>query len=341
MNACRLPPFAKGGRGGIGFSSFWMKVRRFLSRTSIPPNPPFAKGGVLVALLITVLLAPAVQALQVKDDTGQTLTLAQPAQRVVSLAPSLTEIVFAIGAGERLVGASEYSDYPAAALKVPRIGSNQRLDLERIAALKPDLVLVWHRGNALREVEKLRLLGIPMFYIEAQDIADLPGVMQRLGQLLGVSASADEAAQRFRQRHDRLRVEYAGRKRLSVFYQIGDKPLLTINDRQLISDVIRLCGGVNVFGKEPMTVPQLSTESVIAANPDVILSARKSDGDPAAKRADAQSRLASWQAYGGMTAVKNRQLWMVSGDEISRHGPRILDAAEAVCAVLEGARQQR
>ncbi|MFT3734613.1 MAG: cobalamin-binding protein [Rhodocyclaceae bacterium] len=289
--------------------------------------------------LLGFALCAGAAGISVKDDTNQTLTLAQPAQRVISLAPSLTEVVFAVGAGDKLVGAIDYSDYPAAALKVPRIGSNQRLDLERIAALKPDLVLVWHRGNALREVEKLRTLGIPMFYIEAQDIADLPGVMQRLGQLLGTGASADEAAQRFRQRYDKLRATYVGRKPLRVFYQIGEKPLLTINDKQIISDVIQLCGGINVFGKEPMTVPQLLTESVIAANPDVILTARKSDGDPAAKRADATSRLASWQAYASMTAVKNQQLWAVSGDEISRHGPRILDAAEAVCAVLDGARK--
>ncbi|GAA5162542.1 cobalamin-binding protein [Viridibacterium curvum] len=294
---------------------------------------------VVVLLALSGVGIASAASITVKDDTNQTLTLDKPAQRVISLAPSLTEIVFAIGAGDKLVGAIDYSDYPAAALKVPRIGSNQRLDLERIAALKPDLVLVWHRGNALREVEKLRTLGIPMFYIEAQDIADLPGVMQRLGVLLGVGPSADEAAQRFRHRHDKLRSTYAGRKPLRVFYQIGDKPLLTINDRQIISDVIRLCGGINVFGKEPMTVPQLSTESVIAADPDVIFTARKSDGDPAAKRADANSRLTSWQTYPGMMAVKNRQLWMVSGDEISRHGPRILDAAEAVCAVLEGARR--
>ncbi|GAB4060431.1 cobalamin-binding protein [Uliginosibacterium sediminicola] len=293
-----------------------------------------------LALCGAACVSAADSRISLRDDSGQVLTLAQPARRVISLAPSLTEMLYEAGGGDRLVGAVEYSDYPPAALKIERIGNNQRLDLERIAALKPDLVLVWFHGNALREVEKLRTLGIPMFYLEPHHIADIPGTLLRIGQLLGSEAQAQQAAERFRQRHDKLRATYAGRKPLRVFYQIAEKPLMTINDQQIISDVIGLCGGINVFGKEPMLVPQISTESVVSANPDVIVSASMgSSGEQGARRAMNEPRMENWLQFGSLNAVRNRQLWMVPGDQISRHGPRILDAAQAMCTALDAARQ--
>lgn len=275
----------------------------------------------------------------VQDDAGHTLTLAQPAQRVISLAPSLTEMLYEAGGGETLVGAVEYSDFPPQAKALPRVGSNQKLDLERIATLKPDLVLVWFHGNALREIERLRALDIPMFYLEPHGIADIPGALERLGRLVGSEATADAAAARFRTRHASLQKIYAGRKPVRVFYQIAEKPLMTINDHQIISDVIRLCGGVNVFGKEPMLVPQLSTESVVAANPDVILTAHMGGGGGEATRAMSEASLAGWLKFSRMPAVKHRQMWLIPGDAISRHGPRILNGAQAICAALEDARK--
>ena len=276
----------------------------------------------------------------IKDDAGHTLTLQAPARRVISLAPSLTEMLFEAGGGDKLVGAVEYSDFPPPALKVPRIGSNQKLDLERIATLKPDLVLVWFHGNAQREVERLRALNIPMFYVEPHGIADIPGALERIGQLMGSERVASAAATKFRARHATLQKENAGRTPVRVFYQIAQKPLLTINDQQIISDVIRLCGGVNVFGKESALVPQLSTESVVAANPDVILTARMGGSGEGSVRAMDEASLAGWLKFGSLTAVKNKQLWLIPGDAISRHGPRILDGAQAVCHALDDARRK-
>jgi len=267
------------------------------------------------------------------------LTLAQPARRVISLAPSLTEMLYEAGGGETLVGAVEYSDFPPQAKQIPRIGNNQKLDLERIATLKPDLVLVWFHGNALREVERLRALNIPMLYLEPHGIADVPAALERLGKLVGSESTANAAAARFRARHAAMQKTYAGRKPVRVFYQIAQKPLLTINDKQVISDVIRLCGGVNVFGKEPMLVPQLSTESVVAANPDVILTAHMGGGGESATRAMSEASLADWLKFSNMAAVRNQQLWLIPGDAISRQGPRILNGAQAVCSALDEARK--
>jgi len=289
--------------------------------------------GFAAALTIT-----SMHAAPVKDDAGHTLDLPHPAMRVISLAPSLTEMLYEAGGGDKMVGDVEYSDFPPAALKVQKVGSNQKLDLERIAMLKPDLILVWYHGNALREIERLTALGIPMFYLEPHTISDIPGALERLGQLVGSEKIAQEAAQRFRARHAALRAQYSNRPPLRVFYQIAGKPLLTINDKQIISDVINLCGGINVFGSEAMLVPQLSTESVVARDPDVIMAARISDGQSAAVRNPDAANVKSWSVFSGMKAIRNGQVWLVSGDEISRHGPRILDAAQAVCTALDSAR---
>jgi iron complex transport system substrate-binding protein len=297
---------------------------------------------VRAALLVVATALPlCASALSVKDDAGHTLTLAKPAARVITLAPSLTEMLYAVGGGERMVGTVEYSNFPPAAAQVERIGGNQKLDLERIAALKPDLVLVWYHGNAMREIERVAALGIPMFYVEPHTIADIPGAMERIGQLIGTDKLAQAAAQDFRTRHAALRTQYAQRAPINVFYQISSKPLMTINDEQIISDVIRLCGGRNVFGKEPMLVPQLSTESVVAVDPDVILAAHLGSSDDHAVRDLEATNVKWWNTFSGMKAVRNKQIWLVPDDQISRHGPRILDAAQAVCTALDDARKTK
>lgn len=293
------------------------------------------------ALALLSLWASLAHAAPIKDDAGHTLNLPAPARRVISLAPSLTEMLYAAGGGARLVGAVDYSDYPPAALKVPRIGSNQKLDLERIAALKPDLVLVWYHGNAMREVDGLARLGIPMFYVEPHHIEDIPGALQRIGTLIGSDTTARVAAQAFQARYAALRAEYSHRMPLRVFYQVSEQPLLTINDNQIISDVIRLCGGRNVFGDQPMLVPQLSTESVVAANPDVILTARYDAPSTDPQRAPSAPTLRRWTEFTHLRAVQTGQLWLIPGDQISRNGPRILDAAQAVCEALDAARKAR
>ena len=295
-----------------------------------------------IVVLLLACVAQAEAAVRVTDDGGHTLTLVKPAERVITLAPSLTELLYEAGGGARLVGTVDYSDYPPEALKVPRIGSNQKLDVERVARLRPDLILVWFHGNATREIDQLAALGIPMFHVEPHRIEDIPGALERLGQLVGSETIARAAAQRFRARHAALRSRYSGRAQVSVFYQVDASPLLTINNQQIIADAIALCGGRNVFGKEPLLVPQLSTESVVAANPDIILTALiGGNGNPRAVRAPQERSLAMWARFSRMKAVRTGQLWLIPGDAISRHGPRILDAAQEICTALDEARKAK
>jgi iron complex transport system substrate-binding protein len=299
---------------------------------------------ILVALFASST-ALAQTTLRETDDAGHTLQLPRPARRVISLAPSVTELLYEAGGGDRLVGTVEYSDYPPQALEVPRIGSNQKLDQERIAALRPDLILIWFHGNALREVVQLTALGIPGFFLEPRHIGDIPHALERIGRLLATDKIAQAAATRFAARYADLRARYATRSPVRVFYQIAADPLLTISDKHIIADAIRACGGRNVFGSEKALVPQLSTESVVAANPDVILTARmppdknaKSSIDTAT-RSPGEPSLKIWARFSGIKAVKTGQLWLIPGDQISRQGPRILDGVEAICGALDEARK--
>jgi iron complex transport system substrate-binding protein len=289
------------------------------------------------ALLAAVLaLASAVAAaaeIRLIDDAGRGVSLKQPAQRIISLAPHLTELLFAAGAGGRLVGTVEFSDYPPAAQGIARVGDSAQLDLERIVALKPDLVLVWQDGNAQRQLEKLLQLGIPVFYNEPRRLPDIARAIEQFGLLAGTEAVALPSARAFAARVEELRRRYADRAPVSVFYQIWDQPLMTVNGEHLISDVIRLCGGQNVFaGLKPLT-PEISIEAVLAADPEAIAGMSAEAGQA--------GNLDQWKRWPRLQAVARGNLFVIDADLISRNTPRILDGAEQLCEQLAAARVRR
>jgi iron complex transport system substrate-binding protein len=282
-------------------------------------------------------LADANAAITVTDDTGAIVTLAQPAQRVISLAPHVTEIIYAAGAGAKLVGAVSYSDYPPEAKQLPRVGDNKALDLERIAALKPDLIVVWRHGNAQRQIERLRDLHIPLYFSEPHRLDDVAVTLTKLGQLLGTSTTADAAARSYRQDIAKLRERYSTQPPVSVFYQVWDEPLMTLNGEHMISDVIALCGGRNVFAKLEPLVPTVSTEAVLAANPEAIVTAA-----PGATTPDRPlPSFDRWKPWTGMTAVAHDNLFAIDGDLINRPAPRLAQGAAQLCEDLALARAHR
>ncbi|NIF50802.1 cobalamin-binding protein [Burkholderia sp. Ax-1724] len=288
-----------------------------------------------VSLGLAALTAHA--AITVTDDSGATVTLAAPAQRVISLAPHVTELLYAAGGGAKMVGAVSYSDYPPEAKQLPRVGDNKALDLERIVALKPDLIVVWRHGNAQRQLDRLRELHIPLFFSEPRHLDDVAVSLTKLGQLLGTSATADAAAAAYRDDIARLRVQYASRPVVSVFYQVWDKPLMTLNGEHMISDVIALCGGRNVFAQLQPLVPTVSTEAVLAANPEAIVTAA-----PGATRPDTTlPQLDTWRAWPGLAAVASNNLFAIDGDLINRPAPRIAQGARELCEDLDLARSRR
>jgi iron complex transport system substrate-binding protein len=258
------------------------------------------------------------------------VVLKGPAQRIISLAPHVTELLYTAGAGERIVGAVEYSNYPEAAKKIPRVGSNVQLDLERIVALKPDLIVVWLHGNAQRQLDKLLKLGFPVFYNEPHRLSDIARSIKQFGQLAGTEAVAEPAARAFLTRESELRTHYAGRTPVRVFYQIWQKPLMTINGNHLISDVIRLCGGENVFANLKPFVPVISTEAVLQADPEAI--------GTAIIDATAQDGLDGWKKWPQLSATAHNNFFQIHTDLISRHTSRILEGAQQMCEHLETAR---
>lgn len=276
-------------------------------------------------------------AVSVTDDAGERVTLPAPARRVVALSPHAVELAYAAGGGAKLVGAVSYSDYPRAAKALPRVGDNNALDLERILALKPDLVLVWRHGNDERQLDRLRALGIALYHSEPRKLDDVATDLVALGQLLGTEPQAQAAAAGYRGKIAALRARYAGRSPVSLFYQVWDDPLMTLNGTHIVSDIIALCGGRNVFANLAPLVPTVSTESVVAANPEAIVTT-----SVGATPADAPlPSLASWHAWPRMTAVARGNLFAVDGDLINRPGPRLAQGAEQLCRDLDIAREHR
>lgn len=271
--------------------------------------------------------------ISVRDDTGATVSLAQPAQRIVTLSPHLAETVFAAGAGGQIVGTVDYSNYPEAARRIPRVGGYSRFDLEAVVALKPDLIIAWEGGNAPAHLQKLRRLGLPVYLSQINRLEDIAGEIERIGVLAGTRQSADTAARTFRQRLADLQARYAGRPVVRTFYEVWHQPLKTIGGQQFISSVIRLCGGENVFGTLTATAPDVTVEAVLAANPEAIIASGMGEARP--------EWLDDWQARPGLLAAQRKNLFFIPPDLIQRHTPRLLDGAERLCQHLETARSRR
>lgn len=265
-----------------------------------------------------------------RDDYGNEVRLAAPASRIVSLSPHLTELLYAAGAGARVVGAVEFSDFPAEARALPRVGSDARIDLEAVLALRPDLVIAWPNAGSLRAVERLAGLGLPVFRSEPRELDDIARTLQRLGRLAGSQAQAEAAAAAFRARAADLEKRYAARRKVRVFYQIWDRPLLTVNGAHIISKVIGLCGGENVFAALPLLVPEVDREAVLRANPEAIVASGSNDAQP--------QWLEMWKGFPGLAAAARGQLYAIPADLIQRHTPRLLDGAGRLCGMLEATR---
>jgi iron complex transport system substrate-binding protein len=281
---------------------------------------------------IAIISTAAAQSVTVTDDRGKTVTLARPAQRIVVLAPHLAELAFAAGAGGRLVGTVRFSDFPPAARDVPLVGDSARLELERIAALKPDLILAWKSGNAPADVERLESLGYPALVGETERIADIPRLLRSIGTLAGTRPEAERVAAEFEKEIWSLRERFAAVPKVRAFYMIWRKPLLTVGGTHVISDVIALCGGTNVFAGLRQLTPPVTLEAVIAARPQAILGG----SDPAG----GDTYTAEWRTR-APGPLQKLPVFYINPDLIQRPSPRIADGARAVCGALEQVRNSR
>lgn len=287
--------------------------------------------AVVTASLWVLASAPAVPAaVAATDDTGRRVVLEQPARRIVSLAPHVTELLYAAGAGDQVVAAVSYSDYPPAARELPRVGLYNRIDIEQVLAFDPDLIVGWQTGNPVGSLERLRRLGPALFVTEPRSLEDIATNLERLGRLAGTTETAGDAARRFRERKRELQARYADRAPLDVFYEIWNDPLMTINGQHLISAVIRACGGRNVFADLPTLAPRVSVEAVLARDPQVVIASGSDMERP--------QWLQEWRRWPGLTAVREGHLYSIPPDTLQRHTPRVLEGMEQMCRILEDAR---
>jgi iron complex transport system substrate-binding protein len=276
---------------------------------------------------------PGAGALVIEDDEGHRLELAGPARRIVSLAPGATAMLFAAGAGALVVGTSEFSDEPAAARRVPRVGDSHGFDLERVLALQPDVVVVWSGGTAPAEIERLERAGLRIYRHRLARLDQLAPSLERFGALAGTQLQARRAAAEFAARLDALRRRYAARLAGSgagaptILLQVWDQPLYTVGGAELLSDVAATCGYRNLYADLSDPGPAVAIESVLARNPDVILALA---GDPTSAAAWARR----WQALPLLAAVRAGHVLAWSDPRLSRLGPAMLDATAALCRAL-------
>lgn len=285
-------------------------------------------------LLISALCAAYMQAhaaVTVNDDDGAPVVLQKPAQRVVSLAPHITELLFAAGGAQKIVGAVSYSDYPEAAKQIPRVGDNRQIDMERLLAMKPDLLVIWRHGTSERQIEQLRQLGIPMFHSEPKKLDQIADNLEKMGKLLGTEAVADAAAKELRQKLAALRTLYAGRPPVRTFYQVWDKPLYTLNGEHIVSDALKTCGGQNIFADQKATAPVVSVEAVLEADPEAVFATAEKD----------YGGVNLWRPYKMLKATRQDNLFTIDGNLMNRAGPRMIAGAAVLCEKLEEARQHR
>jgi iron complex transport system substrate-binding protein len=280
--------------------------------------------------MLVVLPVSVCAELVVADDAGKVVRLRAPARRIVSLAPHATELLFAAGAGKRVVGVSAFSDFPDAARGLPQVSGGMRLDMERILALKPDLAVGWQTGNTHADLEKLATLGIPVFFAEPQRLDAVPQTLLRIGRLAGSEREAATAAAAYRAELARLRVRYRERRPVRVFFEISMQPLMTLNHAHLASDLLALCGGRNVFAAYDLLAPEVSVEAVMLQDPDAILFSDELGATEGVRD--------WWNERVSLRAVRAKRVYVVPATLVLRQSPRVLQGAQRVCEALDAAR---
>lgn len=299
------------------------------------PNPRLSQKlmPLFNLLLVLAVLWPALSsAITLQDDAGNAVTLQQPAQRIVALAPHITEVLFSAGAGDKVVGTVSYSDFPEAAKRIPLVGSYNQVNFEQILALRPDIIVAWQSGNNSETLEKLATLNLPVYLSEPKDLQTIGRNIRQMGIIAGTEAAANTAADSFEARRVALQERNAGKPVLSIFYQVWEEPLYTLGGGHFSRDMFQLCGGRNIFADLEDPSPIITVEAVVTRNPQVMLS-----GGHHGKRSFDDWR-GKWISWNSIDAVRNQQMFLVDQDIYTRSSPRAIQGAEDLCKVLDKAR---
>jgi iron complex transport system substrate-binding protein len=287
----------------------------------------------LLLAALASLGAPVLAAVTVTDDAGRQLTLPRTPQKIVSLAPGATEMLFAAGAGDLIIATVEFSDEPPEARNVPRIGDANSIDMERLVALRPDVVIVWEGGGNAAQVRKIEEIGLPLYRQKAETLATMPASLRRLGQLTGTAAAAERGAADIETRLAKLMQRFGQGERVRVLLEVWNRPIYTVGGPHLMTDSLRLCGARNVFDDLRDLGPAVDVEAVIARDPEIIVAV--------APPGSARDWLADWKRFGAMRAVRDGRLVPFEDSRLSRLGPSAVGGTEALCEAIDAARRGR
>jgi iron complex transport system substrate-binding protein len=283
---------------------------------------------VLIACSANALASPQIKVI---DDDGIQHVFNQPVKRIVSLMPHATELLFEVGAGDHVVGAVKYSDYPEAAKNIPRVGGYSALNIEAIVALEPDLLIAWPEGNRNRELERLKALGLPILVSDPREFKDIANALAVYGKITGKDNQAAMALAEFNKKLTYLRNTYSTQAKVSVFYQVWNAPLMTQNGNTFISRAIELCGGNNIFSDLPMTNPQVSIESILVQDPQVIVASGMGQARP--------EWLDDWRQYKTLQAVQKNHLFHILPELFQRPTSRFLIGTQQLCEAMQQSRE--
>ncbi len=286
----------------------------------------------ILAILAFFISASCAAEITVIDDLGRELSFESPAQRIVSLAPHNTENLFTAGAGAQIVGTVDHSDFPPAALDIPRIGNYKQFNVEAILALKPDLIIAWSSGNTQASVKQLIDLGLPVFYSEPGTFELIISNIERFSQLSGQTETAAPQLASMRETIRTLQQRYADQSPVGVFYQVWDQPLITLNGDHSVSRAIEICGGFNVFSEEPTIAPRINIEGIIAKNPQLILLAGH-------EKEQALKWMDKWEKWSAIDAVSHQQVKPIEADIVNRPTQRFIEGTRTICELIDAARQ--
>lgn len=251
-------------------------------------------------------------------------------QRIIALAPHAVELVFMLGAGDRIVATTEYADFPEAAKKIPRIGGYSGIQIERVLELNPDLIIAWQSGNQAQDIKQMQDLGLPVYLSITKKLDDIPNEMLTLGKKLGLQKIAQMKANEFNQKLSKIRLDNANKSKVSIFYQLWSEPLRAMAAGSWINEMVMGCGGVNIFNDNALDYPQVSIENVLLAKPEVIIIPSQHGS-----KIEAGDKWAPWPE---IPAVKNKQIYYINGDLLHRFSGRILQGMQKLCDKFDIAR---
>ncbi len=286
--------------------------------------------GIYVALLAVSFHSKAYGDIEVVDEDGNLIRLEKPAERIISLAPSVTELLFAIGAGSQVVGVIEYSDFPPEAKTLQVVGRFDLLDVEKILELESDLIIGWKSGNPRKSIEQLKSLGLSVYLVELNDLPSISSQMESLSKLAGTTKEAKEAINHFNQTYESLIAQYSNRESVRTFYQVWESPIITTGGRELMNDIIELCSGENIFKAIDQIAPKVSLEAVIIANPEVIIGSGVGLMRP--------EWLNDWEIWPSVKAVSEEHVYFIPPDLVQRQTPRTLIGTKQMCEHIDKAR---